>query len=298
MSVPSSAPRAVTWTAPLAGLSWTRAVVGLVLTTVLALSVHAVMLDALGVAYPGFRIDAPVAQFVSRGWLHALGLLCLDAAIGDRLRASFLVRVGVLFLLASMLTEALLRGPFMNGYCSDSYLVAFAGAAPTWLAEAVLVALVVAARRGVSTPSRMIVAAAVLGALSTAFLVPAAAQASTRLQAALASFAHPNWCELPYGWNVNLPAYASFLEPALAAFAMAALAWDGLSPRSTRRLLEFTLLVMLIRRQVIAAFVYMAYSDLPPWSGLAAMGQFTLEALALGLLTGLSWRWARRRVAR
>jgi len=123
-------------------------------------------------------------------------------------------------------------------------------------------------------------------------------QVSTRLQAALASFAHPNWCELPYGWNVNLPAYASFLEPALAAFAMAALAWDGLSPRSTRRLLEFTLLVMLIRRQVIAAFVYMAYSDLPPWSGLAAMGQFTLEALALGLLTGLSWRWARRRVAR
>jgi hypothetical protein len=60
-------------------------------------------------------------------------------------------------------------------------------------------------------------------------------------------------------------------------------------------LIQFTLLVVLIRCQLLAAFVYMAWSGLPAWSGLAAMGQFSLEAVALGALTAWSWRWARQR---
>ncbi len=31
---------------------------------------------------------------------------------------------------------------------------------------------------------------------------------------------------------------------------------------------------------------------MPFWTGLASMGQFSLEAAALGLLTALSWTWA------
>jgi hypothetical protein len=95
-----------------------------------AVATFALMLDVLGVPFPGVKIDAPFFQFLGRGALHALRLIWLDAVIATRWRwRAFPARVGLLFLLANMLTEALFRLPFMAGYCTEAFAVAFAAAA-------------------------------------------------------------------------------------------------------------------------------------------------------------------------
>jgi hypothetical protein len=88
------------------------------------------------------------------------------------------------------------------------------------------VALVVAAQPLLTTLGRRIGAALVIGAVSSLLLDPMAKHLSSLVEATLASFAGTNWCELPYGWKMNVPAYLSFAEPVAAAFTMAALACD------------------------------------------------------------------------
>ena len=209
------------------GISRPRLILGMLLTTVVALSVHAVMLDLLNVPYPGFEIDAPFAQFVSRGLLHVLGLVWLDRSIARRLGGrSFFVHGGALFLLATMLTEALFRGPFMNGYCSDSYVFAFAGAVPTWTAEAVLCGCVVASRPWTATTARAVIAAIVLGALSTAVLKPVAAQASASVQAALGFTAPDRLIGFLFVGTPDAPPNPA-ARPALADHVSE---WTGIAP--------------------------------------------------------------------
>lgn len=54
------------------------------------------------------------------------------------------------------------------------------------------------------------------------------------------------------------------------------------------------LLALALKKQLFAAFFYAAYADLPFWTALSSMGQFSLEAVVLGLTTALSWAWANK----
>ena len=100
------------------------------------------------------------------------------------------------------------------------------------------------------------------------------------------------WCALPYGANVLVPAYLTFLEPVIACFAAAALAWGKLSRSRAVRYLQFTLLILAVKNQLLTPFIYVAFAKIPALSALASEGQFALEALALAMLTCVSWDWA------
>jgi hypothetical protein len=82
------------------------------------------------------------------------------------------------------------------------------------------------------------------------------------------------------------------LEPALACLAGAALVWDQLSRSRGLRFAQFTLLILLIKNALITPFVYAVLSKGPYLSALASDGQFALEAVALALLTGITWEWS------
>jgi hypothetical protein len=277
-------------------ISIPKLIVGILLTGILSLSLHAFMLQQLGIPYPSVAIDAPLAKFISSSVLGVLGLIYLyELSLPALAKRSFAFRCGVIFVLGSALSEALFRGPFMEGYCSDSLAYAFIANVPKMLSAALLAVLVVAVTPRLPKFWHKAIAAVVLGAISAFALKPLIAALSKAPLEALAFMSHAEWCELPYGANVLIPAYLSFIEPVLAVLATAALVWNRLSSKPVARLLQFALLVLLIKRQLLAAFIYMAYSGTPPLTGLASMGQFSLEALALALLGGLSWAWARQR---
>ena len=109
----------------------------------------------------------------------------------------------------------------------------------------------------------------------------------------LTRFAHLNHEEVykaPYGWQVEVPAYITYVEPVAACFMIAALVWNRLANNLPMRTLQFALLVLIISTRLILPFVYIFYSQFSPSIALLSMGQFFLEALTLAILTTFTWR--------
>ena len=103
------------------------------------------------------------------------------------------------------------------------------------------------------------------------------------------------WCTLPYGLNVLLPAYLTFIEPVLGCLAAVALVWNRLSTSPPLRFVQFTVLVLAIKNQLLTPFVYAAVAKIPAIDALASEGQFALEAAVLALLTAATWHWSTKR---
>jgi hypothetical protein len=100
------------------------------------------------------------------------------------------------------------------------------------------------------------------------------------------------WCKLPYGPDVLIPAYISFIEPVLASIAMAMLILNQLAPVKWLRLLLFALLVVTVNYQLLMPLFYGVLHKGPFVSNLASEGQFALESIVLAITTGLTWQWS------
>ncbi len=282
-------------TRPLENIRWPRLVLGFFVTAVCALSVHAGMLQLLGIPFPDLSVITPPFKFLIKA-VATLGLILLWQAASQNLRASFLKQWGVLFLIASMLTENLFRGPFMQGYCTTAFLFAFVGNVPTLLTIALSSALVVAAAPRLPLLWQKVVGAAVITALAVFAASPLFGAVWGHVMQSISNLAPTGeWCTLPYGANVLAPAYLTFAEPTLACFAAAALIWDRLSPSRGFRFLQFALLILAIKNQLLMPFIYAAFAKVPVMAALTSESQFALEAIALAVLTGLSWEWSEAR---
>lgn len=273
----------------------TRLIVGMVITGFVSISLHVFMQEKMNAGFPDVTLDAPVAQFFSRGVLVVFGLMYLTELSAPYFaKKSIVLRCGAVFLIGTMLNEWLFRLPFMAGYCSNSIPYELLSNIPRLLSALMMSILVVWVTPRLKSFWLKFIGAAILAALWLYGLIPICA-AAAEVPLAMSPFkSHINWCEHPYGLNIEIPAYLSFAEPTVAAFAFAALVWNQLSAKPIVRLSQFTILVLLIKKQLLAAFIYMAYSGTPLLSGLFAMGQFSVEALSLGILTGLTWKWASR----
>jgi hypothetical protein len=279
------------------GIRWGRLTAGMGITTIVGLSVHAVMLQWLHVPYPdtAFRsVAAQLANHAAMLWAAAWLYSCLRGRFSTR-PAPF--SLFVLFLLLFSANETL-RSAFMNGYCLTGSLLGrtvtgLLSTAPRVLTFGVVAGL--AAGISCFRNDRMRLSA---GILAVVFLVFVVAPASAALEATIrerASHWMPlvGWCRLPYGMNVLIPAYATFLEPVFASFACIALVWRVLPRQALRQIAAFALLILALKKQLLMSFFYAAFGPGPFLTALASMGQFSLEAAALGVLTALSWRWAR-----
>ncbi|OWT80468.1 hypothetical protein CEY04_03435 [Achromobacter sp. HZ28] len=274
------------------------------------------MIDVLGAPYPSEPIDSPIPGALNHALL-AMGALWLARCLGTRLPDSTATqRAGILFLLLSSLNETL-RGWFMNAWCYASpaghWLATALGALPATLPYLVIAAGAtlmnerftssraspdtprqgpIADPRGTAAPRRWLGAAA-LGVFAGVVAPPLAAWMQDGIMNALPLWQPENpWCRTPFGPKVLVPAYATFVEPALACVFCVALAWPALPRRTSYRVLAFTLLVLALKQQLLMPFLYVVYTDIPPLTALASMGQFTLEAAALGLFMALAWRHA------
>jgi hypothetical protein len=280
------------------GVRWARLTVGFSLTAVLALSVHVVMLQVLHVPYPSepFTSRLPVVlNNVLAAWAAIWLYSCLQAQLPDR---APVFRIGVLFLLLCGLNETV-RMWFMNVYCINpspkSWAFQLLTGLPAVLVPLTTAILAAAASHYLRKPWQRNIGATLMALLLTFAVMPMRSMVAGAIAGQITAWAPTGaWCEMPYGVDVVIPAYLTFAEPTLAALFCVAFAWRLLNGGKLRRsLVVFTLLILALRSQLLSAFFYAIDSKMPAMTALASMGQFSLEAAALGFLMALTWVYAR-----
>jgi hypothetical protein len=276
-------------------VDWPKALIGMVVTAVLALSVHVVMLQVLNVPYP--------AGYPRAGWwvfgqvaLNVLSLMVFyRLATLEFARFNVVIRCLLLFLLAAMLREALIRGPVMDGFATTAWLFSFVSGLPRLITILIVSCLVVVTEPLVRRPWRLFLGAAAIAALVHFLCTPFIGVAFGHILESISYLSHDEVYKAPYGWQIEVPAYITYLEPVVACFITVALVWDGLSKHLLWRTLQFVLLVLAMNTILIRPIVYVFYAPFGPLTALLSMGQFFLEALALALLTVCNWSFSQRR---
>jgi len=273
-------------------LHLSRIGIGIIFTAVGALSVHAVMLQGLHVPFPELSAISPAFKFPIRV-MATLGLIIYWQLSSRNLPRSFVKQSAALFLFSTMLTENLFRSPFMDAYCTTAWTFIFVANIQKVLTMALAAVMIVAATPKLPLVWQKVAGALVITALTAFVIGPLIDRAMAPVMLAIAHLApQSEWCTLPYGANVLIPAYLTFLEPVIACLAGAALIWDQLSPSRGLRFVQFTLLILAIKNLLVTPFVYAMLAKEPFLSALTSDGQFALEAVALALLTGITWEWS------
>ncbi|MET3551243.1 MULTISPECIES: hypothetical protein [Burkholderia] len=279
-----------------AGIHRGRLAIGMCVATVLSLSVHAVMLQLFHAPYPGASLGSKLPAVVNDAvMIYAASWLYRSLCLSLPLRSP-LCRITVLFVILACLNETL-RGWFMNGYCSTPWTTSWLYETFTSLrgiayyaAASVMSAAIYRCRQR----SGRIVAAVLLALLLNFVLMSRLASVLSIVLAYVESLAPTGGrCQMPYGPEVLIPAYLSFVEPAIASLFCVAFTWRYSSARRCAFAWQFAVLVLALKKQLLMAYVYAIYAPMPAWTALASMGQFTLEAAALGLLTAVAWQFAK-----
>lgn len=278
----------------LADVPWTRLLTVMTVAGVFALSVHAILLQVLNVPFPDARFDAKLPRYFAKAICLFALIVFLRSAVANE-QSFFLRRFAMAFLVYASLSEAILRGAFMEGYCTDAWLYAFIANLQRLVPLALASAMIAFVTPRLDRIWKCATAAAAIAALVQFQLAPTTLSAFQGVMQSLSAYAPAGeWCKLPYGANVLIPAYLTFVEPALGCLFAVALCWDQLPGSEVHRLIAFTLLIVAIKNQLLTPFIYMAYAKMPAFEALASEGQFALEALTLGAMTGLGWIFIRR----
>ncbi|MGG1946408.1 hypothetical protein AB1286_16555 [Trinickia sp. NRRL B-1857] len=265
-------------------------------TGVLALSVHVVMLQVLHVPYPGAALRTKLPEILNGAVMIWAATWVYDVLRTRWTGRSALFCFATLFVLLAGLNETL-RAAFMSGYCSTQapvrWLIGLLASLRPLGAYAVAAAFAAGLARFRSKQARLC-GSAVAAVLSAYLIAPVLGAADAVIRTYAEQWMPAGgWCVLPYGPDVLIPAYLTFIEPVLLCFVCAALVWDRLPAGALWRTAGFVLLILALKRHVLASFLYAIYAPGPALTALASAGQFSLEAAALGWLTAVSWRWAR-----
>jgi hypothetical protein len=133
--------------------------------------------------------------------------------------------------------------------------------------------------------------AAVLAATALGYFAvkPAVGALADAIVHAMALAEPPELYQMPYDFHVYSFIYGTFIEPAIAMFLVAWLAWPGLRGSPARRIVLLAGLTLLMRGRVIGTFLFCFWIPQAPAMAVAAEGQFFAETLVLAVLTGIVW---------
>jgi hypothetical protein len=272
-----------------------RLIAGLAIAGILALSVHVVMLQVLHIPFP--QDDPPYwARLLNIASMAIAVLIFLDLARPALEKRSFVARWLILAALLAMLRETV-RGAVMAGVVTTAWTFSLAQMLVPlllWLAIAFLCTVAAPLLRPLW--SKAIGAVAI--AAAALWLSPMIGAALSPLFEALGPLAHPDVYELPYPWQVMVPAYLTFAEPVFACALIARLVWDRLPSPPALRLALFVALVLFMDTMVLRTFLFSFFGAGPLGAAMLSGSQFMLEVLVLAALTGVTWAWSRRKSAR
>ncbi len=270
------------------GPRWSILVPGFVVTMVASLSVHAGMIHYLHVPYP--------YALPHTGWPvfpDFVAMSCATIAICALVRPkltplALATRILVLFLLVAALNEELFRDVFMNMINATPVTIY---PVVQWLPKlvplAALAAIVVWSSAMMSSTLRRAFGGILIGSL--VFMIKIATDSVFAYLLAAIEYLDPaNRFDPPYDYRILIPAYLSYAEPVAASFAVGLVAWDRLSRHAPTRIVQLAALILLATGPVFKTFINILYARTDAATAMLSVGQFSLESIALGLLTGLS----------
>jgi hypothetical protein len=269
---------------------WLRLIAGTIATVLGGLGVHVFLQQTLQVPFPaGYPAHAFIEQLDQATTVFGLLVLLAWAAAPLR-RLGTVARWLALFVIYAMLRESF-RGAWMEGVVTTAYAYPFLTAIPRVIGFLILTLLCVIAEPRLPRLWHKALAAGVIYAASALLIQPAIAALLAAPLAHVAYLQHDEVYGMPYGAHVLLPAYITYLEPAIACIVCAALVWTHLDERPATAYLRFVMLVLVLRRSLFPPFIYALYEPRHPFTAFASAGQFSLETIALATLSALTWRY-------
>ncbi|MGN8070342.1 hypothetical protein [Mucilaginibacter sp. SG564] len=273
-------------------INWLKFSIGVIVSLVLSLSIHVVMLQEMNVAFPDFTVITTPYKFFTRV-VSVLGLIFFWQLAEKKVGGVIAKKWAFLVIIDAMLTESLFRGPFMNGYCSNSIGFMLISNIPKLLAIAIMCGLIAFSAPRLNNFFLKFLAAAAIAAIFMFVASPLTTAVWKPVTNSIAHLAPTNeWCKLPYGPEVLIPSYISFVEPVMACVIIAILTWDKLSPARWLKYLLFTLIILAIKNQLFMPVFYAMLGKDNLIVNLASEGQFTLEAIILAITTGFTFEWS------
>ena len=194
-----------------------------------------------------------------------------------------------------MLQEMFFRAPIMDSVVTTAWTFSFLSNLPSLIPWLILATLIVALAPYLKSLWLQLLASLALYAAVFLALKPLITRVATTVLTHFSYLAHDEVYGQPYGAHVLVPAYLTYAEPVIACIFIAALLWNQLAPRLPLRLLQFTLIILAIKHVLFAPFIFVFYAKMPHPTALLSMGQFTLEAITLAVLGGLTWQYSRPR---
>jgi hypothetical protein len=265
-----------------------------VLTAIAALSVHVVMLEVLHVPFPENGTVGKLPRYISlAGSLGATMAVYLLAG-PDLRRFSLPIRCLVTFALLVALRELVVRAIVMDGVVTTAWTFSLVSHLPRLAGLLIACAAIVPVADRLTRPWQWALAAIVIAAAYMFGVQPLVDMGFAPVLKALSYLAHDEIYQVPYGWQVNVPAYITFAEPVAAALAIAWLTWDRLSARPGVRVLQFVALIMFMKGSVLPTLVYSFYIEGSLLTAIVSESQFGLETLTLALMTAATWTLSRR----
>ena len=273
---------------------WLLLLVSIALTVVISLSVHVFMLDVLGIPHPDNTRAGQAATLLDKALSVIAVIVFYQAAQTMFARLSFLARCLLLATIYTMLGEVLLRNFIMDVVVSHDWIYCLVLNLPRPIEYFVVCALVVAASPKLTRPWMMAAAGIMIAGLDFYAISPLVDRVFERLIASVEYLDTGNIYNPPYGWQVNVPSYLTFLEPVVASFAIAALTIGKSTSRRAWHFAQFVLLIMAMKHSIVPIALYSFYEPRPLPAAILSESQFTLETLTMAILTAIGWRWCTR----
>ena len=268
---------------------WPILVPALIVTALLPLSIHVLMLDA-GIPHPKPIADAGLIAWTN-DFFTAAGALLVFRRLGPGLgRRSPLFRAAVVTVLVAALSGHVFRDAFIDVYIVVAPLLSLSTVAPLVnddrsvlpLALTVIFAALVASRmRGAL---RTFVAAIAISLVVWLVVGQGLDRMLDPINASLDAHEGRPFEFPPYDARIQIPAYATYLEPAIASVVLVSLLWDRLPLDPARRLGTAVAIVFLLVGPVARPFID-AVRDPDHLAGFLGPTQFSFETVTLGLAT-------------
>ena len=268
--------------------SWLALVLAACIIAPLSESLHGLMLDRLHVPYPSTPGLPSLLRVLDLGLRLAAAAFCVRFLLAQRWRDRPFATAAFGSILMLLLNETL-RVIFIVSAIGQSLPAALLNALPALLIGVNTAIIVYAAASRMRWPSLGICILAV-SAFSAMYISP-------RLVAQVEVWNQTYFSRVVNHYNPPYPAFiqfrisAGFLEPTFATFVLLWLCWSSLPAGVWRRVVWFTIFLLVLRGRVTSLLLFSFWVRQPFPINFLSESQFFLETATLAVLASLIWAY-------